>query len=1024
MNISNLYFYDKYGKPYNFDLTTDDDNISPYYYGEIFLQPLSISLFDNINLFILEKNNDEYYFPHLDSDEKLIFKWLGNDIPEFFLYEVLNDEVTNSPYINELENIELSTSFTNVRYPYQINIAFSPIEEKIYEKYLNVFYYDILGNRTLILKLKIYGEGVGEDERFKIHLENFGIKFNKTDALCLKDYDINEAYPDWESVNEIRKQLIVNKEEIFPYVGTYYGLKNFIDILGYKNVLEIKEYWKNTDASSEYNGKYILVSISDMLDDGKIDNANLLDTNRSIKFGDTFAKTGFLALTYEFTKKSGMFDSNGIPLIEKTTEFTTNEMYYKLHKVKDILQKQFLPVNVQIKDIIGEWCYYISFRNFIWKDEITITTNIVNKDIRIDILPKNSYHKIYDITPLYKQQYSDGLELPIKTFNNTTDKLPGIDPNFKLTDNIIPNLCKSIEDFYSDRKSDAFNKIENVEYEFTDDYMKPIGCPVILSLGIDELKIEDLKNINFLEFEGDNTSPQKYWGNSQWDNIKYLDFFEIEWNIKYNTPSGRKEKYNFTYRGRVEIANKIPQFLPYVGTYDVSVKVWDYTGNVSYKYDNSKIEVNSVLPEIICAYIADDKYNFQVQNLYNVKIEDFGVSTSIQPKVNIVDMNDNSDMNLDPMVLDTNIIYSRSKDGEVYNPESRTWENVTISQNQYIENYGFGERCALRLNNFKNATIDDLFHLRPCDCVFSSDILSGFYIIYPKPGDYIRIGYSETIGGGHTEYIIPNHPNGISDFSLEWLCEVMNNESNNQALRMFIFTTYDCYNKSILGDVPGPVKIILASSRDLSKQSFQYISVVNNNNTLNPISVEKYSFNKPRYGNDRINQYFKENNIDNVELLSTSLPIFDIINGSTSNVDYLIDNKYLIVSNDIQYGNIPMLYTENFLNLQTCKISKGSFMIPRFKHIFFIINNINGKSKYTWTLTNADTKEIIIIVRKNPYFIWSFNEIGNYSISLDIYDYYNNEYSTYIENLISVVSKVNYIQNIELKLNDMAQKRK
>ena len=53
-----------------------------------------------------------------------------------------------------------------------------------YEKYLNVFYYDILGNKTLILKIKFYGEGVGEDERFRIHLENFGIKFNKTDGCA------------------------------------------------------------------------------------------------------------------------------------------------------------------------------------------------------------------------------------------------------------------------------------------------------------------------------------------------------------------------------------------------------------------------------------------------------------------------------------------------------------------------------------------------------------------------------------------------------------------------------------------------------------------------------------------------------------------------------------------------------------------------------------------------------------------------------------------------------------------------
>ena len=54
-------------------------------------------------------------------------------------------------------------------------------------------------------------------------------------------------------------------------------------------------------------------SVKDILDDGKIDNINLLNKNKNLKFGKQFAKTEFLALTYEFTKATDEFDDDGIP---------------------------------------------------------------------------------------------------------------------------------------------------------------------------------------------------------------------------------------------------------------------------------------------------------------------------------------------------------------------------------------------------------------------------------------------------------------------------------------------------------------------------------------------------------------------------------------------------------------------------------------------------------------------------------------------------------------------------------------
>ena len=108
-----------------------------------------------------------------------------------------------------------------------------------------------IGETKTFVEIDFYGEGLDEDERFGVWAKNFGIKFNKEDANILKDYDIKEAYPDWDQLNIARKSLIVNRDQIYPYIGTYKGLSNFVDILGYKDVLQVKEYWKNINKKSQ-----------------------------------------------------------------------------------------------------------------------------------------------------------------------------------------------------------------------------------------------------------------------------------------------------------------------------------------------------------------------------------------------------------------------------------------------------------------------------------------------------------------------------------------------------------------------------------------------------------------------------------------------------------------------------------------------------------------------------------------------------------------------------------------------------
>src|SRR5690606_36951478 len=128
-----------------------------------------------------------------------------------------------------------------------------------------------------------YGEGEDEDERFRIWLAKFGMKFNREDALILKDYDLKESLPDWKQINQARKEIVVNRDQIYPYDGTYKGMLNIIYILGYRDVLRVKEYWRDVDPNSAYYNKFAMVDVTDLMTLGSIDQANLVDLNGQIK---------------------------------------------------------------------------------------------------------------------------------------------------------------------------------------------------------------------------------------------------------------------------------------------------------------------------------------------------------------------------------------------------------------------------------------------------------------------------------------------------------------------------------------------------------------------------------------------------------------------------------------------------------------------------------------------------------------------------------------------------------------------
>jgi hypothetical protein len=471
MVVQNLNFFDKFGKNLNLLLNPD----TGIWEGRLFFEEVSQFLFDNENLFLLEKVGTQYKFPTLLPGESLEFTWSSNENENiFFLYDVEQDQEINENFIAKVSNKTVSYSDINppsllsaidLKAPLQINIAFSPNDESKFERTLNI-YWNQSGptpSRTKIAEFRLYGEGVEEDDRFRVWAQNFGIKFLKEDANILKEYDIKEAFPDVKSLNQARKELLVSKEHIYPYIGTYKGLSNFVNILGYKDVLQIKEYWKNVNPQSSYFRKLLMVDISDYLDDGKIDTFDLIDRNQNIRDGKQFRKTEFLAIVYQFTREDGTFDDDGIPNIEETTEFTVNEIFYKLNKLSDKLKEEFLPINVKIRDIIGEFIFFEKFNIRYWTDDIQTRSVNINTEIKAEVVTPTStiaVPYIRDIRPIYYSPQADAAN-PAKVL----DGFPKYSFNTGKSPNTLPGVTSPPTIINPYDKDQQYSYAENFAYK-------------------------------------------------------------------------------------------------------------------------------------------------------------------------------------------------------------------------------------------------------------------------------------------------------------------------------------------------------------------------------------------------------------------------------------------------------------------------------------------------------------------------------------------------------------------------------
>jgi photosystem II stability/assembly factor-like uncharacterized protein len=451
----------------------------------------------------------------------------------------------------------------------QINIAATAKIEGPYTNTIIIEEVDIYGNVTTLAQISLIFEAIGEDERFKSLLENFGKSIDSNDYIAFRNTDIKEDKINYKELNTKRKEMLLSGSDIWPYLGSYKGLINALKFFGYGD-LRLKEYWLNVDKTSKNEGKMITMNVPLSLDyttkefDDYKKFINGIAPNQPSKI---FRKTAKFGLFYDINRDTGNFDEDGLPITEDAFEFTNEEILIKLFSLKKILKEKFLPLNARIIDITGEGVYYDNIGINSWNIPTPTFHITVEKNVEFEASPINGY--LSDLT----SQFTNNCDLNIST--KLSDKADA---------NVIDYSYCIIE---SDLDSDGNPLVEKHPR-----YARKIGFQTVITNLTDDYMWDQL------------TMTWEEAGEKTWDNLRYQDYQTMRWIVR----SVERNSIIYDNVGEIGTLDIIRVTLPYLGFYDVTLELIDHFNFRHRQTKQNYIEVKPKEADIAAVFRSHESY--------------------------------------------------------------------------------------------------------------------------------------------------------------------------------------------------------------------------------------------------------------------------------------------------------------------------------------------------------------------------------------------------------------------------------
>lgn len=618
MEVKNLHFFDRDG----YDMNLTWDSVYRCWVGNVYFPKVSVGLYANTDIYIMEETDDGFFFPSGVENDKITFEWdiLNKFVDEFFMFTfddtyVMKDlsaltyvpqdgpdvEVIN---LGKFEQYEVFLPTEEINKVLPVHIAFSAAPQSDATTYKRTLVMKFNGH--LIARITFYAETVDEDERLKIWNSNLGYNITPEDALIFKKSDINEPLPNYILLNEKRKELMMEGHNIYPFVGSYMAIINAIKFFGYEN-LNIVEYWKNVNENDPnylkefQSSKYSLKNVETL----SIGGSKIPLPNKNFK------KTGKISLVYSINSPiDGEYDEMELPLVKEYFAYTIEEAIIKLFALRKKLNKEFMPAGKKIFEIIGEGNYFglnclvngVSYSSMEQKrpyipigykvypsNTVYITNDYDFNEFVFDSISEGSdsinYRPVSDINmePVEfnrnLKHIEDMLVSELGGDDVSVEELCGVMndsmmvPNYDLAV-LYKNFYEYYEGFHRNNGTDA--PCDGSEYGESDIDLRASAKVVISLDDFEEVLLDDM-DIRFDDI--DNVSIDDI--SSRYDMIEWTISFsddqtdEDDANVGINTVYPDRDFKPISIRGDINKTNRVYFRLPYLGYYDVTIRLWN-----------------------------------------------------------------------------------------------------------------------------------------------------------------------------------------------------------------------------------------------------------------------------------------------------------------------------------------------------------------------------------------------------------------------------------------------------------------
>ena len=634
MVVKNLEFFDKDG--YNLNFNWNEQR--RIWEGNIFFPRVSVGLYENTTIYVVEYNeqgseelDNMYTFP--TGEGNIVFQWdLANTfVDEFFMFNFdANYELKDTssliytPYDGPLCETLIVNRFDKYNVPLlplgssdfesndllEVHVAFMADEksaETTYKRTL-IMSYENGYTKYEIARITFFAETIEEDERLKVWNENLGYNLKPEDTIIFKNSDIHECMPDYELLNEKRKELMLEGQNIYPYIGGYKAILNAIKFFGYDN-LNIIEYWRNINEYDSEYGKIYRTHVYSLKD------RKLLTTKRNPISLDTkkFQKLNSISLSYNINHAIKEYDEFGLPNViedfdkDKRDDFilTIEEALVKLFALKKKLNNEFMPGSTKITDIIGEGNYFGI--NLIGNNPQISTINYIESKgyVNFTIFPSKYCYitENDDFARFIADKMEVRTDANIGQYGGKTiqelesESIENIDSNsdgeITIDEIDVGNLGNIIPDLL-ERDSRAvcgyFEEYFNVTFD------NKFGDADLYSLREMPEPLNVYRDDEFDDIVPNITVCAKVVLKGEFnENIDITSI--IEWKISH-----QDSDWSITYSGDVKTFGELFVQLPFLGNYDVEMTVWD-----TYNHCCKKVTKDAIIVK---------PYNIDIRGFY------------------------------------------------------------------------------------------------------------------------------------------------------------------------------------------------------------------------------------------------------------------------------------------------------------------------------------------------------------------------------------------------------------------------